>query len=136
MADFLTAFSKTLKYEGGWCNEANDDGNWTGGKKGVGNLVGTNYGITAPEMSKFLGRTATVEDMKNMSIEVPRKIYKEKYWDVVKGDLILNQEAADSIFDNSVNMGQTQAMKIAQRSLLIEETGKMDDKTLNLLNNL
>ncbi|RYC28946.1 hypothetical protein D3273_26555 [Lichenibacterium minor] len=37
----------TLHHEGGSSVDPRDPGNWTGGKRGRGKLVGTKYGIPA-----------------------------------------------------------------------------------------
>ena len=41
------ALDETWGHEGGLSLDPNDRGNWTGGKKGSGELRGTKYGIAA-----------------------------------------------------------------------------------------
>lgn len=143
MADFHTAHKITAKNEGGYTGNPDDNGNWTGGKKGAGKLIGTNWGISAPVLvetigrldSSKLGRIPTVEDMKNLSRETAEAIYKLRYWDKIKGDQIISQAVANSIYDSAVNMGVGTAIKLAQRAAGIAETGVMDTATLNKLNN-
>lgn len=134
MANFLIAFGKTIKTEGGYSNVREDRGNWTGGKIGSGVLVGTKYGISAPVLMAHLGRLPTVDEMKNLSRDTVQKIYKSNYWDIMRGDEIVTQFLADKIFDNCVNFGVAGGIKILQESLTIKATGKMDDVTLNKLN--
>jgi lysozyme family protein len=134
MADFLTAHKRTLKFEGGYSNEPDDNGNWTGGKKGSGYLIGTNYGITAWELQDYLGRIPTVLDMYNLKPDVAAVIYKHHYWDKIKGDEIMNQDEANMIYDTAVNMGVGTSIKIAQRTMGLHETGIMDAITLAELN--
>ncbi|CAB4218294.1 Protein of unknown function DUF847 [uncultured Caudovirales phage] len=134
MAKFEPAHILTSRNEGGYTDVRDDAGNWTGGKVGVGDLIGTNKGISAPVLCAFLGRKATVTDMKNLSDAVASAIYKKNYWDVIRGDELLHQEEANSIYDSAVNMGSSRAIILAQRSLGITETGHMDDLTLAKLN--
>ena len=47
-ADFNTAQNLVKKFEGGYSNDKRDPGNYTGAKIGVGKLIGTNWGISAP----------------------------------------------------------------------------------------
>ena len=47
MADFDKAFDIIVGVEGGFSLDPNDPGNWTGGKRGVGELKGTRWGISA-----------------------------------------------------------------------------------------
>lgn len=135
MADFFKAHIKTASNEGGYTDNPDDNGNWTGGKKGIGQLIGTNYGISAPVLKGYLKREPTVADMKSISQDAVHAIYKRGYWNTMRGDEILNQQEAESIYDACVNMGCGQAIKLAQHALGIEATGKMDDTTLNALNN-
>lgn len=134
MADFEIAYNRTAKFEGGYSNVADDNGNWTGGKKGAGSLVGTNYGISAPDYAAYMGKTPTVNDMKNMPISVAKIIYKKKYWTGMRGDEIRNQSIANGIYDMAVNAGIGTAIILAKRSRNIAENTKMDNDFLNLLN--
>lgn len=135
MAKFKPAYLNTKKWEGGYTGNADDNGNWTGAKKGVGKLIGTNKGITAWRLKEFLGRMPTVDEMKHIDEATVMAIYKKHYWLPVRGDEILEQSVANSIYDSCVNMGAKQAIKLAQRALGIAETGKLDDFTLGKLNN-
>lgn len=134
MATFDLAHKNTAQFEGGYTDNPDDNGNWTGAAKGKGKLIGTNLGITAWELKAFLGHMPTVQDMKNLSHSDAAAIFKSKYWKVLRGDEIKDQEIANSIYDSCVNMGPSQAIKLAQRTLKIPETGRMDDFTLQKLN--
>ena len=105
MADFSQAQSFVKVAEGGYTNNPNDNGNWTGGKVGSGTLIGTNHGISAPVLSSWLGRTASVSDMKNLSYQTALQIYKRNYWDALNLDKVNNQSVALLIYDSGVNIG-------------------------------
>ena len=134
MADFEIANSRTSIFEGGYSIIPDDNGNWTGGKKGVGILVGTKYGISAPDYAAYLGRVPTASDMKNMTIEVAKKIYYKKYWVAIRGDEINNQDTANGIYDMAVNSGIGTSIILAKRAANVPENTKMDDAFLNTLN--
>jgi lysozyme family protein len=135
MADFKIAHKLTSYNEGGFQCMPDDNGNWTGGEKGVGNLIGTKYGISAPVLCSYLKREATPTDMRNLSRENAESIYKWSYWNAIRGDEINNQEQANQIYDMAVNAGVGTAINLCQRALGIAETGVMTTTTINKLNN-
>lgn len=134
MASFEISYQKTKIHEGKYTCVKEDSGNWTGGKVGAGNLVGTNWGISAPVMAQYLKRTPTADDMKNMPESTAKAIYKANYWAPIKGDVIKSQAKADIIYDDAVNTGVSNAIKKAQRVCGVPETGRMDDLTIQKLN--
>jgi len=136
MADFEIAYRITKKFEGGYTADPDDNGNWTGGKKGVGICAGTNWGITAGLYAGFIKRTPTAADMKDMPEETAKKIYRANYWNPIRGDEIIDQEAANKLYDAGVNMGVGTAIILAKRGLAINENTHMDDHFLNQLNNV
>lgn len=137
MADFDKAYKRTGIFEGGYTDEEDDNGNWTGGKKGLGKLIGTKYGISAPVLMQYMGKMPTVQDMKNLSLVTVKDIYRKFYWLPIRGNEINNQDTANSIYDMAVNAGVGASIKMAKRAKGIPEikiTTKMDDHFLNLLN--
>jgi hypothetical protein len=131
---FEIAQMRTAEFEGGYQADRNDNGNWTGGRKGKGRLVGTKFGISAPLLGAYLGHTPSVSDMKNLLFETAKNVYHKFYWEKIKGDEIKDVEAATQIYDVAVNMGTGTAIMLTQRSLGLPETKVMDDATLNALN--
>jgi lysozyme family protein len=135
MADFKIAHKITSYFEGGYQCMPDDNGNWTGGKKGVGNLIGTKYGIAAPVLKAWLKIEPTKAHMKALSHETAEAIYRRNYWKPIKGDEIENQETANQIYDMAVNAGVGAAIRLCQRALGMKETGFMSQETINKLNN-
>jgi lysozyme family protein len=135
MADFLKAYEKTSQSEGGYTAHPKDNGNWTGGRQGVGVLIGTNFGVSAPLLKQFLGRNPTVTEMKNLSLDTVKNLFKKLYWDAIRGDEIINQEIANEFFDDAILSGQVSAIKKMQTVLGLSVTGKMDKQTLDKINN-
>lgn len=81
---------------GGWTINPNDPGNWTGGRKGVGQLKGTKYGIAA--------NTYPHLDIKNLTLEQADAIYIRDYWPKAWGDSW--PEGFDQVtYDATVNSG-------------------------------
>jgi lysozyme family protein len=115
MADFEIAIPKVIKHEGGYVNDPKDSGGET------------KYGISKRAYPNL--------DIKNLTLQNAKAIYKKDYWDRIKGDLIKSQEIAESIFDFAVNAGVKTASKMAQLVLDVKPDGIIGPKTLKALNN-
>lgn len=122
MAKFDLALQFTLKNEGGYVDNALDRGH------------ATNYGVTTQALSDYLGRPATVDDVKNMSMAQVMGIYQPKYWGQVQGDKLTYQSMATALFDMAVLQGPRQAVKLAQRIAKVVDDGVMGAKTVAALN--
>ena len=122
MADFLTAQNIVKGNEGGYQNSPSDSGNFVDGQ-----LIGTNYGIAAPTLKAYLGRTPTVSEMKNLSYDTASKIYKANYWNAINGDNINSQSIANEIYDGSVNEGVGGIKKIVTDSLGVSNSTSWND---------
>lgn len=86
--------------------ELNDDpGNWSGGKIGVGTLIGTNRSVAAPTLIGWRGRMITKQEMMDLGITESVKIYKAKYWNAVNADDINSQAIADLLADMKSSAG-------------------------------
>jgi len=102
MADFNLAISKTLVHEGGdtFTNDTLDHGGET------------KYGISQRAYPEL--------DIRNLSEDQAKDIYRRDFWDRIKGDDIQSQIVAETIFDVCVNMGVSGGSKLAQATLAIE----------------
>jgi lysozyme family protein len=114
--NYPALFDRALGHEGGYTNDRRDPGNWTGGKVGVGQLLGTKFGIAA--------NTFPTLDIKNLTAAQARKIYKELYWDKVKGDE-LPASIDWAVFDYAINSGPFRAIVGLQRALGVADDGKL-----------
>jgi lysozyme family protein len=125
-SDFSKAFAIVLdpQVEGGLSLDNRDAGNWTGGKVGEGTLKGTKYGISAASYPD--------EDIAGMTIERARTIYAMDYWVPMHCDLFL-WPLNLVLFDTSVNMGVTSAIRIAQKEFGAAVDGKIGPRTINIL---
>lgn len=93
-----------LKHEGGYVNHKNDRGG------------ATNLGITQDTLSLYLGRPATIGDVKLLTKETAAKIYKKNYYYAPKIDL-LPDLIEPIIFDIAVNSGAGRAIRMLQQAL-------------------
>jgi lysozyme family protein len=96
-AAFEAAFQKTLKYEGGYV--ADDAG------KGP-----SNFGIN---------KSANPDvDIKNLTKDKARELYKKRYWDAIGGDALAAKDPALATvaFDTAVNMGVNKAKQLVEQS--------------------
>ena len=106
------AIDKMLVTEGDYQNDKADTGNYT---KPNGNVVGTMRGITPYTWAAWSGKSVsevTEEEMKAITEEEAREIYKEVYWKKPKiSQLPTNLQ--ETVFDMQLNSG-INAIKILQ----------------------
>lgn len=100
MADFNSIVKKTFNFEGGFQSFSNDTANYCNGV-----LIGTNHGISAVAYKAHYGVCPTVAQMKALTIDQAKAIYKKNYWDPIQGDLISNQSVAHIFFDAFIASG-------------------------------
>ena len=95
MKNFDEIIEQVLEHEGGYVNDPKD----LGGE--------TKYGITK--------RFYPDVDIKNLTIEQAKEIYKKDYWDKNRVES-LPQNLWHIYFDMCVNMGKRTAVKVLQRA--------------------
>lgn len=103
-----------LAHEGGYVNHEHDAGR------------ATNYGITQATLSDWQGRPATEDDVRNLSVEVAKAIYRNRYIRPFDA-LDLPHPIKAQVVDIAVNSGVTtargilsQAMKHPERELGVQ----------------
>lgn len=111
MGDFSIAVAITVDpaHEGGFQENPNDSGNWTGGKIGVGELKGTNFGISAAEFPDL--------DIVNLTVTRAKGIYQIHYWNPLYAD-IKDQFICNKLFDMGVLFGVGTAVEYLQQILV------------------
>lgn len=115
--------------EGGYQNDKDDSGNYVNGV-----LIGTNRGVTPAALAKHRGVKAssiTVEDIKNVTEQEARDIFKEEYFYKPKLDK-LPMDLQASVFDMQINSGSN-AIKILQKLVGTKQDGIIGPKTLKAL---
>ena len=116
--NFEKSLALLLKHEGGFVDHPKDPGG------------ATNKGITKKTYEKFLGRDATVEELKNIPDEDVETIYKALYWDIVKCDE-LPAGLDFAVFDWCVNGGPSRAAQTLQKALKVTADGAIGPNTLS-----
>jgi lysozyme family protein len=102
-ACYPESISRVLKSEGGYVNHPSDPGG------------PTNFGITLAVYRQYGGKPkATAADVKAMTVEEAKAIYKAQYWNPVHGDD--DPAGLDyTLFDYGVNSGPSRANKVLRR---------------------
>lgn len=117
MADFDLAIVKTLIHEGG--SKVTDDPVDRGGL--------TKFGISQLAYPDL--------DIKSLTEDDAKALYKKDYWDRVKGDYIHSQQMAEAIFDTAVNMGVRTSGRLTQLAAEVEPVdGIIGQKTVATVN--
>ena len=122
MANFARCFKHVLGREGKFVNHKNDRGG------------ATNWGITIGVYSKWLGRPASVAEVREMDVATAMKIYKKWYWDILALDNVASDIVAAAIFDQGVNRGVTTVAKAVQRIVGVTDDGQIGSKSLAAIN--
>jgi lysozyme family protein len=116
VSNFETIIPFTLANEGGYSNDYNDPGNWTGGAVNSGVLKGTKYGISAESFPDL--------DIINLTLSSAESIYKTKYWDVNNLDSI-DAGLSYLIFDAAVNSGNIEGVSLIQQVVGVNQDGDL-----------
>lgn len=118
---FQACVAFVLAEEGGFVNDARDNGG------------ATNMGITKAALEHFRGKSVSVEQVRALSPEEARRIYRLNYWNSVQGDF-LPPGVDIAVFDAAVNSGPGRAARWLQRCLpLTEVDGAIGPRTLAAL---
>jgi len=117
--DFDRAFKELLQHEGGYSDHADDPG----GK--------TRYGVTEA-VAREVGYRG---DMRELPLDLAKKIYKDKYWDAVKAEE-LPAAVRYAVFDAAVNSGPRQAAMWLQRAVGATADGAIGPMTLKAANDM
>lgn len=98
------ALARLLAHEGGYTNHPSDPGG------------PTNFGITIYDYRKYVKPAATAADVKAMTLDEARRIYRAKYWDAQRCDE-LPAGVDYAVFDYGVNSGIGRSGKVLRRCL-------------------
>jgi lysozyme family protein len=111
--NFDQAFDALLKHEGGFVNHKDDKGG------------ATRFGITEA-VAREVGYRG---EMRELPLELAKRIYRERYWDAVKADQ-LPGAVRYLVFDAAVNSGVGQAARWLQRAVKVKDDGVIGPMTL------
>lgn len=129
MAQYDEEFDKIILAEGGYIDDKDDAGGET--YLGISRKNNPRWDgwISIDQLKKHHPK-----DFKKYLKQTPelidkaKRLYKEKYWDVMELDDIPSQGIAHQLFDTAVNMGVACAIRIAQNILMMTITGKWSEE--------
>jgi lysozyme family protein len=116
-SSYGAALARVLAHEGGYTNHPDDPGG------------PTNFGITIADYRKYVKPGATAADVKAMTLDEAKAIYRAKYWDALSCDA-LPAGLDYAVFDYGVNSGIGRAAKVLQRVLNVADDGAIGSVTL------
>ena len=99
---------RLLLHEGGYIDHSSDPGG------------PTNFGITIVDYRKYVKLGATVADIKAMTLDEAKSIYRAKYWDAQRCDE-LPAGVDYAVFDYGVNSGIGRSGKVLRRCLRLAD---------------
>ena len=116
-SNFNECLEMLLEHEGGYVNHPSDPGGMT------------NLGVTKRVYDEWIGRESTEEEMRDLTPEDVAPIYKQNYWDRVKGDnLPIGLDLC--VFDFGVNAGTGRSAKYLQSLIGTTVDGGIGPNTL------
>lgn len=113
MAEFDPAVTYVLENEGVLEENSKDPGGIT--KYGIS--LRFLKSLTNPQKYSLFTPTIHEDDIRYLTPEQAKSIYKGEFWDHAPFEQLTNQEIANYVFDMSVNMGISPSIKCLQRAL-------------------
>lgn len=117
---FDQSFDRVINHEGNFQNANGDRGNWTGGKVGVGKLVGTKFGLAAMTYPDL--------DIPNLTLDQAKEIYYRDWWVKLEMDLF-KPALSYQMFDAAINHGMHNASAMLQRAVGVADDGVLGPAT-------
>ena len=127
MANFQESYKITMGHEGGYTNDPDDAGGET--YRGISRRYNTSWEgwkIIDSTKETFSDRFEEVL-LRNINlVNFVESFYKSMYWDKFQGDIISEQNIADELFDNAVNMGVNKSVTFLQQALNLLNRNQSD----------
>lgn len=101
---YTRIMNHVFRHEGGWSNHPNDPGG------------ATMYGITIHDVRRYINPRAQPADVRRITRAQARKIYRERYWNAIRGDE-LGAGLDQTLMDLAVNSGVGRARQFARRAM-------------------
>lgn len=107
MSHFKDAVEAVLKAEGGLFISDSEHGG------------GANFGVSLTVLQEHRkDKSLTLDDLKAMTIDEAKEIYREKYWNVISGENIKGRLTAIALLDQAVNRGNGGARNLVNNCLV------------------
>lgn len=107
---FDRALEIVLSHEGGFSNHPEDPGG------------ATMMGVTKQVWEAWVGKPVSVKEMRALTFEDVKPLYRTQYWDVLRADE-MPRSVAICVFDFAVNAGVSRAARYFQRIVGSEQDG-------------
>ena len=128
--NFEQSFNLVIKSEGGFTNDQRDSGNHLpDGRQGS-----TMLGCTQANWEAYVGHQVTQDDMKKLTKDDVKPLYKKNYWDAVMGDS-LPSGLDYAAFDFAINAGSNASRKMVQIAVGVNNDGIFGPATLKAIQN-
>jgi lysozyme family protein len=115
--NFDQCIALVLQHEGNFVNHPSDPGG------------ATNKGVTKKVWEEWVGKLVSIDDMKALTVEDVKPLYKAQYWDRIRGDGL--PAGVDYVcFDAAVNSGVVRSAKFLQAALGVPTDGVIGPATL------
>ncbi len=121
--NFQKALKAVLHHEGGFVNHPNDPGGMT------------NLGCTKKVWEEWVGHEVTEKTMRALTPGDVAPLYKQKYWDKIKGDE-LPAGVDYAVFDCAINSGPGRATKFLQACVGVDPDGAIGPRTMAAVNSI
>jgi len=116
-------FDLVIVNEGGYVDNPADPGG------------ATNWGCTQAVWEGYIGHKVSVDDMKALTKEDVKPLYKKRYWDAIHGDAI--PSGLDyCLFDCAINSGVNRSAKIIQEIVGVFADGAIGNNTVSAITQL
>jgi len=120
-ANFDDSFARLIVHEGGYCNDAHDPGGMT------------TWGVTHIDWAAWIGHEPTEAEMRSITQDDVKPLYKKKYWDALSCDELPN--GVDyAVFDFGVNSGIGRAARFLQKIVHVTQDGAIGPQTIAAVN--
>lgn len=117
------SFDLVIVNEGGYVDNKLDPGG------------ATNWGCTQAVWEGYIGHKVSVDDMKALTKEDVKPLYKKRYWDAIHGDA-LPSGLDYCIFDCAINSGVNRSAKIIQEIVGVFADGAIGNNTVSAITQL
>lgn len=116
-------FDMVIAHEGGYIDHPSDPGG------------ATNLGCTKAVWEQYVGHEVAKDDIKALTKEDVKPLYKKRYWDAIHGDA-LPSGLDYCIFDCAINSGTGRAAKFIQQIVGVPADGAIGNNTISAISQI
>jgi hypothetical protein len=122
MSHFEEAVAAVLKAEGGLLISDSEHGG------------GANFGVSLTVLQEHRkNKSLNLDDLKAMTVEEAKEIYRVRYWDAISGDMIKGRLMAIALLDQAVNRGVSGTRTMLLKMLAKSFNKQSEDKWPKLI---